>query len=102
MVNYINENDFNEYGKSKELKIVKFTASWCAPCKMIDPILEKVSEETSVEVGKVDIEKETDLTQKFQIRSVPTTMFFKNGELLETKVGAFDESYLRSSIENYN
>ena len=76
--------------------IIDFWATWCAPCKMLEPILEEVAEEKEGEVVilKVNVDACPQLTQKFSIRSVPTLILFKSGVEAKKKIGALSKDGL--------
>lgn len=82
--------------------IVDFFASWCGPCKMLAPVLEKIQEkfEGSLEVIKIDIDKCSDVANKYNVMSVPTLMFFSDGELVRQEVGFMPEEKISHIIES--
>ena len=85
-----NENDFEEEVLKSNLPvIVDFWAEWCGPCKMLTPILEELSNEMKNEINivKVNLDENQDLAMKYSIRSIPTLLLFKEGNLIDTKVG---------------
>ena len=90
-----NENDFeSEVLKSNLPVIVDFWAEWCGPCKMLTPILEELSDEMKKEINivKVNLDENQDLAMKYSIRSIPTLLLFKEGNLIDTKVGLLPKS----------
>ncbi|MEO0446341.1 MAG: thioredoxin [Verrucomicrobiota bacterium] len=87
----LNDQNFEQEVINSEIPVlVDFWAEWCGPCKMIAPLLEEIASETegTYKVGKVDIDTNQELAAKFQVRSIPTLLFFKGGEVKDTVVGA--------------
>jgi thioredoxin 1 len=82
--------------------IVDYWADWCAPCKMIAPILEEVAAEYSgkLKIGKLNIDQNSQAPAKYGIRSIPTLSLFKNGELEANKVGALSKDNLITFIKD--
>ena len=69
--------------------LVDFWATWCGPCKMIDPVVKEIADEYDgkILVGKVNVDEEPDLTMQYNVSSIPTLMVFKNGQLVNRAVG---------------
>jgi len=92
----------DEVLKSPVPVMVDFYAPWCGPCKMIAPLLDSIAGEFSgqVKVVKVNVDDATDLANQYRITGVPTLMFFKNGEVADTVVGAPSAKALRAKFES--
>jgi thioredoxin 1 len=82
--------------------VVDFWAEWCGPCKMIAPALEEISAELAgkVTVAKLNIDENPEIAARFGVRSIPTLMIFKNGEVADIKVGAAPKTALASWISS--
>ena len=82
--------------------VLDFRAEWCAPCRAISPVIEKLSHdfEGKVNIGKCNIGVYDEIAVDFSIRAVPTILFFKGGKLVDKQVGSIDEEALRARIKN--
>ncbi len=82
--------------------IVDFWAEWCGPCKQIGPILEEISVEKqdTLKVLKLNIDENPKTPQRYGVRGIPTLMLFKEGKLIDTKVGSLPKSALTEWIDN--
>jgi thioredoxin 1 len=81
--------------------LVDFYADWCGPCKMLEPVVERIAAETTATVAKVDVDSQQGLASRYQVQGVPTLYLFAGGEQVERLVGAQDEATLRSLVEQY-
>ncbi len=93
----ISDTDFNlEVLQSKTPVLVDFWAPWCAPCKMMEPIIEEISEEYSekLKVCKLNVDDNPDSTLKYEVRSIPTLILFKNGKDINRISGATSKNVL--------
>lgn len=97
-IEHISENKFNALVKQKEKVIVDFYANWCAPCKKLAPIIEKISKEKGIDLLKINIDKNPELAQKLNIEGLPTLYYYKNGDLVWTHLGLLTEEELIKKI----
>ncbi len=87
--------------KSNKLAVVDFWAEWCGPCKMIAPVISELSEQykDKAVIGKVDVDNNPAITAKYGIRSIPTLLFFKNGQIVDKVVGATSKPGIAAKID---
>lgn len=80
--------------------LVDFYADWCGPCKMMAPVVEKLAEEMAgqAKVGKLNVDDEGALAQQYRVVSIPTFLIFKNGEVVDTMVGAMSAAALKEKL----
>ena len=101
---YTNDKSFEADVLQSELPVLlDFWAEWCGPCKMIAPILNDVAEayQGKVKVAKINIDENPGTPPKFNIRSIPTLMLFKNGNVEAQKVGAVSKSQLTAFLDSH-
>jgi thioredoxin 1 len=81
--------------------LVDFWAVWCAPCRMIAPIVEELAaeKEGTLKVAKVDVDNNPEIAMKFGIRSIPTLLIFKNGQVVDQMIGAVAKAMIESKLE---
>lgn len=96
-------NDFNDIIKSTKPTLVDFFATWCGPCKVQGPILDEVKNKLGdqVTILKVDVDKNQELSQKFNIQSVPTLILFKDGEAVWRGYGVHQAEQLETKIAEH-
>ncbi len=93
VITITNENFTSEVMESDKPVLLDFWASWCGPCRMVSPIVDEIAEERSdVKVGKVNVDEQGELAQKFGIMSIPTLMVFKDGKIGNKAVGAMPKA----------
>ena len=82
--------------------LVDFWAEWCGPCKQIGPILEEIAieQESKIRVLKINIDENPQTPQKYGVRGIPTLMLFKQGKLIDTKVGSLPKSSLEAWLQD--
>lgn len=88
------DNFEQEVLKSDKPVIIDFWAAWCGPCRMIAPIIEDLAKEYDgkIKIGKLDVDDNQNTSIKFGVRSIPTVLFFNNGEVKDTIIGAVPKS----------
>ena len=92
-----------EVEKHSGLTVVDFWATWCAQCRMIAPILEQLASEYSgkVKVTKLDVDQNVRTATRFNVRSIPTLLFFKDGKLVDQVVGAVPKQALETKFKQH-
>ena len=93
---------FREIIQSETPTLVDFYATWCGPCQQMHPILDKLKDKmgSTVRVVKIDVDKNQEVAATFKIRSVPTLLLFKKGEILWRQAGGMDAKGLEQKIKN--
>ena len=95
----ITDSNFDEEIKNSKVPIlVDFWAEWCGPCKQIGPILEDIGEEKKekLKILKLNVDENPQTPQKYGVRGIPTLMLFKDGKLVDTKVGSLPKNMLEA------
>lgn len=97
----ITDKNFEEIIKSDTPVLIDFWAEWCGPCKMIAPVVEELASEYKGKavIGKVDVDSNPEVSAKFGIRSIPTLLVFKNGEVVDKQIGAVPKNVLSQKLD---
>lgn len=97
----LTDANFDEVVNTDKPVLVDFWAEWCGPCKMIGPVVEELAGEYEGKavIAKLNVDENPDITARYGIRSIPTLLVFKNGQIVDKQVGAVPKSVLASKIE---
>ncbi len=87
--------------KTDQVAMVDFWAEWCGPCRMIGPSVEELSKQYDGKavIGKMDVDSNPEISSRFGIRSIPTVLFFKNGQVVDKQVGVVPKSKLEEKLK---
>lgn len=101
MAKEITDANLQEVLDNEQLVVIDFWAEWCGPCRMISPIIDELAEEYAdkVYIGKVNVDENDDVVEKYGIRNIPTILFIKNREIVDKKVGASSKADLKAKID---
>ncbi len=101
----VNDENFAEEVEGREgLSMVDFWATWCGPCRMVAPIVEELADEyrdKGLKVGKMDVDANPQTPARYGIRSIPTILFFKGGELVDQVIGYVPRPHLEEKIQQH-
>jgi thioredoxin 1 len=100
---FTDQNFEQEVLNSQKPVLVDFWAPWCGPCQMMGPIIEELAEELEgkVVVGKLNVDENPQMAQKYGIMGIPTLLVFKNGQVVEQFVGVQPKEVLKTSLTNF-
>ncbi len=93
----------DEVEKSSGLTLIDFWAVWCGPCRMVAPIVEQLAQEYSgkLKVLKLDVDSNMQTSVRFNVRSIPSLLFFRDGKLVDTVVGAVPKQFLERKVQEH-
>lgn len=95
------ENFEAEVKKSEKVALIDFWAEWCGPCRQLGPIIDELAKdlEGQAVVGKVNVDQQPELAQEYSVRSIPTMIFIKGGEVVDRMVGVADKPEIYKKIK---
>ena len=98
----ITNDNFESVMNSGKPVVLDFWATWCGPCRIMGPVIEELAKEYEgkVVVGKVDVDNEPDLAQRFNVMSIPTMLLFKDGKIMATHIGVTPKSTLTALLDS--
>ena len=98
----VSELNYDEFVTTDNVVVLKYYGTWCGPCKMLSPVLDKVSEEhPGVNFGNIDVDKNNGLASKHNVRSIPTVLVLKNGEVVDKILGAQPKQTISDTISRW-
>jgi thioredoxin 1 len=97
----VTDTSFNETVSTNDLVLVDFWAEWCGPCKKLSPILDEISNETGLLVGKLNVDENPEKMQEYSVHSIPTMVLFKSGQPVKTIVGAKPKHLLLKELSEW-
>lgn len=98
------QNFGQEVGEAEGLAMVDFWAEWCGPCRLVAPFVAQLAEEydgKGLKVGKLDVDTNPGVASRFGIRSIPSILFFKDGQHVDTVIGAVPKAHLEAKIQQH-
>jgi len=101
IVEITDQNFADEVEGAQGLQMVDFWATWCGPCRMVAPIVSELADEygeKGLRVGKLDVDSNPATTTRFRVTSIPSILFFKDGELVDRVVGAVPRPHLEEKV----
>jgi len=103
MLQHLTGKDFDQVIAGEKPVLVDFWATWCGPCRMIAPVIEEIAADFDGKavVGKVDVDEEMGLAQRYGVMSIPTLVIFKNGKVVEQAVGARGKADVAAMINRH-
>jgi thioredoxin 1 len=97
----VTDTSFNEIVSTNDLVLIDFWAEWCGPCKKLSPILDEISNETGLLVGKLNVDENPSKVEEYSVHSMPTMVLFKSGQPVKTIVGAKPKHILLKELSEW-
>jgi thioredoxin 1 len=97
----VTDNSFDSILSENDLVLIDFWAEWCGPCRMVSPILDEISKESGLLVGKLNIDENPNKTSEYSISSIPSMVLFKSGQPVKTIIGAKPKHLLLKELSEW-
>ena len=97
----VTDNTFDLILEGHDLVLIDFWAEWCGPCKKVSPVLDEISQERGLWVGKLNIDENPVKTTEYSVHSIPTMVLFKSGQPVKTIIGAKPKHLLLKELEEW-
>lgn len=102
MVRHFNDSNFDQEVLRSDVPVmVDFYADWCGPCRMVSPIVEELAGQYDgkVKIGKINVDESVSVAQKYNVMSIPTLLFIKNGQIVDQIVGALPKDKIQQKLD---
>jgi len=100
MVKNVTDGNFEEFIKSNDVAVIDCWAAWCGPCRMLSPVIEALArEQKDVAFGKLNVDENRATPMKYGIMSIPTLLYFKDGQLVDKTIGALPKRSIEDKLE---
>lgn len=98
---HVNKNNFDSVKTSEKPVLLDFYADWCGPCRMVSPIVEEIAEQNpQYLIGKINVDQEPELAQKFHVLSIPTLVVLKDGNIISQSAGARPKADILAMLQS--
>ena len=100
MVENVTDGNFEEFIRSNDVAVIDCWAAWCGPCRMLSPVIEELArEQKDVAFGKLNVDENRATPMKYGIMSIPTLLYFKDGQLVDKTIGALPKRSIEARLE---
>lgn len=105
-VSKVTSENFQDFLKTGEIVMIDIASTWCAPCKVLSPIIDSIAAEFTnegidIKIGKMDVDENRDIAIEYGVTSIPTILIFKNGNLIDRNTGMIQKKALRLLLEKH-